>query len=83
MIESKSEWNEEKAERYVRWEYTRCPICKSGDINGDQVEIDGNVAWQRVSCVDCGAVWEDVYTLTGVNIVSFGYGDSEVSLGGN
>ena len=36
MIKSKSEWNEEVAENYVRREYTRCPICGGGDINGDQ-----------------------------------------------
>lgn len=83
MISGRSEWNEERAKEYVRSGYTRCPICSSEDINGDRVEIDGNGAWQKVSCVDCGAVWEDLYQLMGVNIVSFGYGDSKVFLGGN
>ena len=83
MIKSKSDWNKEEADRYVRYGYTRCPICGSDNISGRSVQIDGNDAWQDVSCFECEAEWEDLYQLMGVTIVSFGKLESEVSLGGN
>jgi transposase-like protein len=40
-----------------------CPFCKSTDISGGQIEIDGRIAWQEVSCSACGKNWNDLYKL--------------------
>ncbi len=41
------------------WE--RCPTCKSGQIEGGNIQIDGREAWQPVSCLNCGSTWTEVY----------------------
>lgn len=42
-----------------------CPKCRSYNLDGSFVEIDmdgeGQVAWQRVTCDDCGFEYVDVY----------------------
>ena len=43
-----------------------CPKCKSGNITGEQLEVNGNHVWQNVTCEDCGFAWTDEYTLTNV-----------------
>lgn len=41
-----------------------CPACGAEDsIEGDSVTIDCGKAYQTCTCLDCGAEWEDVYTL--------------------
>ena len=42
-----------------------CPFCKSDQIVGGNIDIDGNAAFQPVTCSDCGEEWQDSYTLTG------------------
>jgi transcription elongation factor Elf1 len=44
---------------------TQCPHCNSFDITGDHFNVDAGSAWQDVSCNECGAEWQDTYTLTG------------------
>jgi len=54
--------SKEYAEKLGRF----CPQCGSeDDIEGNQVEIDAGGAWQEISCLGCGATWDDVYVLTG------------------
>lgn len=43
----------------------RCPYCHSDNITGDAIEVDGSIAWQPVSCDDCGKDWEENYSLIG------------------
>ena len=43
-----------------------CPFCQSDDIEGDTLQSDGDV-WQNVRCLDCGRVWQDIYTLTAID----------------
>ena len=50
----------------------KCMICGSEDISGGFIEINEAGAWQEVRCNDCGAVWNDTYTLTGVDLLDDG-----------
>lgn len=43
-----------------------CPFCGSNELSGDgQVEVDGDMAWQAISCAACEAGWNDQYKLVG------------------
>ena len=50
----------------------RCPACRSTDIEGGFVDVDGATATQRVRCHECEAEWTDTYHLSG-------YGDLETT----
>lgn len=43
--------------------YGQCPYCDSDEIEGDSVEIDGNAAYQQMSCKACERYWKDFYVL--------------------
>lgn len=51
-------------EEYLRNPNT-CPFCRSTEVTGGSVNIDGNVASQEMFCHDCDKEWSDDYTLTG------------------
>lgn len=42
-----------------------CPVCKSGNVTGRFIELETRSAFQPCTCTDCGASWNDTYTLTG------------------
>lgn len=42
-----------------------CPLCRSDQIEGGSVDIDGTLALQKVCCLDCNANWVDIYHLNG------------------
>ncbi len=42
-----------------------CTVCGSGDLRADGMEMDGPVAWQPITCLACGAEWNDLYRLQG------------------
>lgn len=44
---------------------TRCPYCRSNDISAGELSAEGREASQEVGCSRCGAVWFDVFALTG------------------
>lgn len=46
----------------------RCPVCSSEDIEGRDVNIDGDSAAQVVQCNHCEASWVDCYKLVGMDI---------------
>ena len=50
---------------YVAALGTNCPVCHSARFDGGFVEIDGATASQEIRCMNCGARWNDTYTLTG------------------
>ena len=50
---------------YVATLGTNCPVCQSTRFDGAPVEIDGATASQEIWCMNCGASWNDTYTLTG------------------
>lgn len=44
--------------------YTKqeCPKCgEKTCVEGGHVEIDGDRAWQRITCMECGCVYVEVY----------------------
>ena len=53
-----------QAAAYVKDGWAHCPYCKSENIEGGSVDIEGNEAFQEVTCNDCESVWQDVFTLT-------------------
>lgn len=57
---------------YVLGRGTRCPVCRSENIEGGSVEVDAGAATQEVYCVDCGSEWEDVYSLIGYQNLGVG-----------
>ena len=52
---------------YVKSEGTKCPACHGANITGFSVNTGGGGASQEMSCDDCDAEWNDVYTLVGYN----------------
>ena len=58
-------------EEYLSADSTLCinPHCKSPDIVGGPVEVDGRSAYQEITCSACGASWVDVYELKSVRDV--------------
>lgn len=62
--------SEEKVKEYVDSKGLSCPYCGSGDLIGGSVTVDAGHATQEVQCGLCGRSWDDVYTLTGLEVVS-------------
>ena len=56
----------ETVEAYVAGGGIGCPVCRSRDTEGGPVEIDAGRAYQRLTCLACGACWQDGYTLDSV-----------------
>jgi hypothetical protein len=51
--------------QYLNSKGTKCPNCHSTDIDGQEVDIDGDVATQEIGCNECNASWIDTYVRTG------------------
>jgi predicted RNA-binding Zn-ribbon protein involved in translation (DUF1610 family) len=47
-----------------------CPKCGSEEITAGDYDFDGRHARSEVVCDKCGAEWQDIYTLTEVEIIS-------------
>lgn len=58
-------------------EGTKCPCCKLTDIEGGPVNIEGNSAWQSMTCSNCFATWDDVYTFTSMRNLVEGEAEKE------
>lgn len=64
-----SELSKEKLKKYIESGYGDCPVCKTNDkLEGGNWESDGNQAWREYECGNCGTTFEDIYTLTDVEI---------------
>lgn len=51
---------------YVKRSGAHCPNCESANIEADgDINSDGDWMSSQIHCNDCGADWEDVYTLSG------------------
>lgn len=58
--------SKEKIKAYLEND-SKCPWCNSGNIvSCNDVKIGTAYAWQPITCGNCGAEWEDQYTLTGI-----------------
>ena len=51
-------------EKYLR-NPNQCPSCQGADISAGEFNADGNEAWQKVTCENCGATWNDCFKLYG------------------
>ena len=57
------------ADEYIKAGANRCPFCRSADIVGESIEVNGTETWQEVGCQFCGAVWQDIYKLAEMKII--------------
>jgi hypothetical protein len=53
---------------YLRSSGGYCPSCGSNIIEGSFVDIENGHAYQKISCNNCDAVWDDIYKLAGRHI---------------
>lgn len=58
---------QKQIERYAE-NPNQCPFCGFENIEAGPLEADGRTAWSNVICHDCGAEWQDVYRLVGVEL---------------
>lgn len=60
----------EHKSNYVTRSYGTClnPKCNSRDIEGGDIQMDGMMAWQEVTCLDCNLRWDDIYELQSVEV---------------
>jgi DNA-directed RNA polymerase subunit M/transcription elongation factor TFIIS len=56
----------DESSAYVDSEGLNCPNCGSTDGVAwtDNLECDGTIVWNWVSCTECGAGWSERYDLT-------------------
>lgn len=66
---------EDKMKKYIADGGVACPFCGCEDLEGNQVEIDANVAWQKVACALCEEEWIDYYNLDYVAVENKKTGD--------
>ena len=60
------ELTEKQKELHVEEGGKVCPYCRSHGISGGAVTVEGRKAWQEVECDECGHIWTDEYTLSGI-----------------
>jgi len=44
-------------------EYQNCPVCESDEFEGGPFDVDGSEVYQEMTCQNCEATWQDVYTM--------------------
>jgi hypothetical protein len=42
-----------------------CPFCRSYTMTSGNIEIDDTQIFQKISCLECGESWCDIYKLAG------------------
>ena len=52
-------------QEYIDDRGVRCPFCRTNDIRGEDINIEGGACSQEVWCNGCGEGWYDVYELRG------------------
>ena len=53
---------------YIKEKEFICPFCGSLSIEGGFVEIETGKAFQKMSCVECEARWQNIYELIDMRI---------------
>lgn len=56
-------------EEYIQSGGVFCPFCRNEDIEGGSVDVVEGSAFQEVSCLRCGACWNDEYQLVDVSTI--------------
>jgi len=54
--------------QYIEGYWTECPWCKSDDIGGGHIQVDGKTCWQNIMCNKCNKEWKDIYNLVGYKV---------------
>lgn len=56
---------------YISREPNLCPNmdCRSFDVTGNSIEIEGRLASQEVSCSSCHCVWYDTYSIASYEVI--------------
>jgi len=52
---------------YVNRGGNHCPYCNSENISGGTFQMDDAGGWREASCLNCGAEWQDVFKLIGID----------------
>jgi len=63
------------SEEYTENHSGECPMCGSTEIKGGSIDIEGHNptrSFQEVMCLNCNAHWQDVYELTGYDLLEAG-----------
>jgi hypothetical protein len=58
----------EKEKLYIKNKGVKCPFCKSSQIEGDDVDINTGIASQEMGCLECEAIWWDIYKLNTIHV---------------
>lgn len=58
---------EKQEKEYLEHGGQHCPACKSSNVKSGQMEVDGASAYAEVECGKCGATWQDIYRLSGID----------------
>ena len=74
MAENKSSERARIERDYIRKGGAFCPECGSPQITAGSNEADGNYIVSKVRCEEdaCGAEWQDIFTLTGMEVTERG-----------
>mgnify|MGYP007102088186 CR=1 FL=1 len=47
----------------------QCPRCgESRNVEAERVQADGDTAWHRTTCLECGCVYTEVYAFSHVEV---------------
>lgn len=65
MITTGRELNAQEFKRYEK-SGCGCPGCKTGELSFGSMDMSAGVIWQAITCLGCGASWQDVYYLSTV-----------------
>jgi len=65
-----SKLTEKQKKEYINSGYSKCPNCKSEDIEGGHVEVNGASCWQPCFCHECNLEWNDIYTLSNIEVTN-------------
>ena len=51
---------------YIECDGVHCPKCETTDMKCGEMEFAEGRAYQDITCLGCGYMWADQYTLTGI-----------------
>ena len=66
-----AEWVEERQRWYLDKKGSQCPFCESDAIEAGSLHADGDIVWQQITCIECDAVWDDVYHLREIDVENY------------
>ena len=58
---------QDKIEEYLESAQS-CPYCGSSKISSSDIEDDGYIAWNDVTCNACGKEWREEYSMVMISV---------------